>query len=391
MTQCDLEDFLPNEKRISIYKNGTDDIVIRDKVYRKYSNIMESGDWSEVVDDILDAYREWRDFDMLLTLLYREDRESEDVDEIHLIKASKRGNDVYAEKMDNKVTDLIGELGEICDLASEKETNVVKVDLTLDSSRFPSLHHAWKNDNLDSDISDISDEFNKWITSLRNEYGSVSYICVPEAHRDKRNDVDVDSDLSDRNDFFPHFHVLLIFEDTKFKQNLDGSLRGEIERDFKDRWATGLDHQVNVMGVRNVIKRILYMTQHLTTKPSEFHSKQEKRQAEVTLALTWYFNKDCLNTSRDIQEALSQLDTKHIDEDSKEEGESEDESEGRWIEFGGTFSKRRLKVMLGIDRWENYMVLTGEKKDRFMSIYEMFEDIAYYQYRRERTDYSYQY
>lgn len=149
---------------------------------------------------LTDAFMYWSNLTEYL-VMKGENVESGKI-EYFAVKASKRGNDVFASRLDRSLGFLKGDekFFEPHDFETHSnksvKTRLLWNTLTYDSNRC-SLDEAWEN---------IGSEFNLWITNLRNKYGKIHYVAFPQAF----------PGLKGKAYGYPHFHVILLFEDHEF-------------------------------------------------------------------------------------------------------------------------------------------------------------------------------
>jgi len=150
---------------------------------------------------ITEAFKVWRDHAefALVKGVHRETGE-----EIRLgIKCSKRGNDVFSYRLNQKMGFLKGfegiELFHLEDFEKNPymPSNLLWVTLTF-NPHMCSLKEAWER---------IGYYWNLWITNMRNKYGRIFYLETPEAFPNPEGSAYG----------YPHIHTVLLFEDHKFK------------------------------------------------------------------------------------------------------------------------------------------------------------------------------
>jgi hypothetical protein len=131
------------------------------------------------------------------------------------VKCSKRGNDVFSRRLNRKfgffnhVEDV--KLFSIEDFEKRAvTTNLLWVTLTYDSKRC-SLHEAWIN---------CMEEYNKFITNLRNKYGKIEVLRFPQPFDDEEG-------LAYG---YPHKHLVLLFKEAQF----DVFPRWEVDKEGRE-------------------------------------------------------------------------------------------------------------------------------------------------------------
>jgi hypothetical protein len=231
--------------------------------------------------ELVDVFQEWKAQDEYLHLaLFRgEDK----VKEIAVL-CSKRGNRVYVHRVRDRLEPLLSlKLPE--GNRSWNKTRFLFVTLTYDTKRC-SPREAWVS---------ISQEFNRWITNLRNKFGRVSCIKGMEATQKG----------------YPHIHLLLCFQDVTFSYfALKGKFR--IPRKERDRIRAGWHSFVDVEAVISPLQAIRYLVKYLIKAHGgkvEGKTPWEISQEGVskTLALLWVYKKRGYSLSGDLEEALADL------------------------------------------------------------------------------------
>ena len=154
----------------------------------------------EDIPVLSEAFKYWRDYAEYL-LLKGENRIN-GKEMFVAVKCSKRGNDVFSNRLDRKVG-ILGELEGI-NLFSLKDfdnkpympSNLLWVTLTFNPN-LCSLNDAWDS---------ISYCWNLWITNMRNKYGKIKALKFIEAFPDPNG----------KAFGYPHIHAVLLFEEKTF-------------------------------------------------------------------------------------------------------------------------------------------------------------------------------
>jgi len=170
-------------------------------VARAHFKPLDEGD----VDLLVDVFQIWRDFNEY-GIIKGENLFSGEKKYL-AIKLSKRGNDVFAERMRSRLDFLKGvnskdKFFDASDFkgrnrSKEVTTQLLWVTLTFDS-KICDLNSAWKR---------VRDDFNLWITKLRNRYGKIWYVAFPQAFPDPKGEAYG----------YPHIHLIMLFEDQEFR------------------------------------------------------------------------------------------------------------------------------------------------------------------------------
>jgi len=269
----------------SIYDEKT--VKPRLKLARGFFTHFAQGDLPLLVN----AFKDWRDYSEFLLL--RADNCVTNEKKFFAVKCSKRGNDVFARRLDQKLGFLKTNDMNFFDIQKfdERQSHTVKtkllwVTLTYDSKRC-SLEEAWKN---------IGSEFNLWITNLRNKYGKVWYVSFPQAFPNQKG----------KGYGYPHLHLIVFFEDVDFRvfrrmeKDREGKLglvyrvkeKSELERQGK--WHSFIDVKAlsSMRAVWNYAKKHCYN--------AGFGSGDE---ASLNNAVMWLFKKKSFNMSGEFRES----------------------------------------------------------------------------------------
>jgi hypothetical protein len=238
------------------------------------------------------------------------------------VLCAKRGNPVYQARV-RKRLGWIQRTVKDEDLEGDN-TRVLFVSLTYDPS-LKSLNEAWET---------VGEDFNRFITALRQKYGKISYLRSWEAHKNG----------------YPHVHVVLIFHEYVFKtwKDFDEKEGRPIfrifeKREFEPYWHSFLDIRAvkNLATVaRYVEKRIIRGTE------KDFLDPQHREEGDLTLALCWVFRKRSFSISGNFQETLSDLIRKLHNSNKFEDLQATLDGEILevvWI-FIGVFTLQELKI-----------------------------------------------
>ena len=211
------------------------------------------------------------------------------------VKCSKRGNDVFARRLDRKLGFFKAvenvKLFTVNEAyAGTAETNLLWVTLTYDSKRC-SLDDAWLN---------CMDEFNKFITNLRNKYGKIDVLKFPQPFDDSNGEAYG----------YPHYHLILLFHEATFKvvprleQNNDGewSLVYRIEQkdEFKSqgKWHSFSDVKA-LSSVGAVVNYCRKYAQNVCYGSSD--------KAILTAGVLWLYRKQTFSMSSGFRENFAEF------------------------------------------------------------------------------------
>jgi len=267
--------------QVSLKHLLTDDYFKNDKGFIRWSLIREAYHNRILdVDDVVSLYRNWRDQSEYFLM------DGFDVwGTYHLSaygKCSKRGNDVYKHRVNEKfeVLDRLPSLN-FSEVFPDNRTPMLFVTLTVDTKLY-SLDEAWKN---------ISDELHSFETKLRQEYGDFVKFRVWESHKSG----------------YPHSHIAYYFKKRLFitfphKRKKDGVIVHRIPTKHRDKinsfW--GMSHNVNGVDVQAVVSTSGAMSEikKYVTK-SIFNEKGDKTNAMLCL-----YRKQQYAISKDFVEVI---------------------------------------------------------------------------------------
>jgi hypothetical protein len=249
---------------------------------------------------LLDGFKAWRDFPEFL-LMKEEIFDKESKVRFFAVKCSKRGNDVFARRLNTKTSFLVkGEYQDLNFFNSEDpvedwkrgkklKTRLLFVTLTHDSKRC-SFHSGWKS---------ISQEFNLWITNLRNRYGRIEVYRALQAFPGQGLAYG-----------YPHLHLVLLFRDYEFdcypRNGYDHEGRLQLEFRIYDKdelTAQGKWHSfIDVKAISSMRAAVSYLRKHNVNV-----NYGDRTEAVLNCALSWFYNKHTYSLSKGFRAALSDL------------------------------------------------------------------------------------
>lgn len=227
--------------------------------------LYESEERESLLKDIQNSYLSWLS-DTVWIILSKKDEPNRRI----AVRASKRGNDIYRERISKKFEIAEKNLKKF--IRTEKRgkrtyTNALFVTLTIDPHGM-SLVEAWKK---------APKEFNRWITLLRKRYGSIKVIRAWESHKKG----------------FPHIHALLVFEDRLWcikyhRKSRSYRLNSYDEKEliFTRTWKRGF---VDVQGALNAKDSIRYMLKYISgvKRKNRSGSSAKIELDSLTLSMLW--------------------------------------------------------------------------------------------------------
>jgi hypothetical protein len=238
-----------------------------------------------------DAFKLWRDYDEALIL---EDENLISGEKSFFgVKCSKRGNDVYGQRLDRRLGFLKSDdpvsFFNPSDFLNQKsvKTRLLWVTLTYDPYG-TSLDEAWRT---------LGKKFNLWITNLRNFYGKISYVSFPQAFPNKEGSAFA----------YPHFHVILLFHDVEFNvfQRMEKDREGNFgivyriqEKDelhSQGKWDAFIDVKAlcSLKAVYNYAKKHCFNAGY-----------GDSDEAVINNAVMWLYRKRSFNISGDFRSKL---------------------------------------------------------------------------------------
>ena len=231
-------------------------------------------------NDLIELYKNWRDQNEYLVLCYHR---RDFMLEYRAIKCSKRGNDVYNWRINQKFKELevlanfYGD-SKIFDInQAEPTTNCLLVTFTYDT-KLKNKIDAWH---------DVSLEYNRAITRLRQKFGKISVLRVWESFRNG----------------YPHIHAILLFDDKRFNvfehwaTNNKSTYRIQEKAEFSKVWHSNVD----VLAVSSVRGAVGYLIKYL----KKVHSGDSKHN--LTLANLWINHKQSFAISGNFSERLANI------------------------------------------------------------------------------------
>jgi len=231
-------------------------------------------------NDLVELYKNWRDQNEYLILCYHR---RDFMLEYQAVKCAKRGNDVYNWRIDQRfkelemLADFYGD-NKIFDInQAEPKTNCLLVTFTYDT-KLKNKINAWY---------DVSLEYNRAITRLRQKFGKISVLRVWESSRNG----------------YPHIHVILLFDDKRFNvfehwtTNNKSTYRIQEKAEFSKVWHSNVD----VLAVDSVRGAVGYLIKYL----KKVHSGESKHN--LTLANLWINHKQSFAISGNFSERLANI------------------------------------------------------------------------------------
>jgi hypothetical protein len=250
-------------------------------------DILEKGVYD--IQDIVENFVKWviEAKYMVMCHLREEWKKSGGEYEYVAVKCAKRGNDVYVDRVERRLSGIKARTENVSfDYWKKPYSNLLFLTLTYDT-KLCSFVDAWR---------DLGVEFNRFNANLRKKYGAFSIYRTWESYENG----------------FPHVHAIYLFKDHTFKvfpsyeKNKKGKvvLRWRIEE--KDEIAKHWHSWVDIRAVEDLHGGIRYLEKYIM-KCSEFD--QEDKKGLMTLAMCWVFRKKGFLCLRTVSQGAIRLDS----------------------------------------------------------------------------------
>jgi hypothetical protein len=200
--------------------------------------------------------------------------------DVFAVKCSKRGNDVYHSRVENRFRGLSHKAEPLTffdpKARDAKATRALWVTLTYDT-KLCTYKEAWEQ---------IGIEFNGFMANVRRNFGKVSCCRVFESFENG----------------YPHIHCILLFQEHTFSVFRDN--KGQFRVNEKDVVAQGWHSNVDVKGMSSLANGFSYLKKYLL-KGIDFENSDSK--GLKTLALCWVYRKRAFSVSGSFRKALTDL------------------------------------------------------------------------------------
>jgi len=241
---------------------------------------------------LVEAFKVWRNYSEYLLL--KAENIATDERKFFAVKCSKRGNDVFGDRLDHRLGFLKAPEKFFdpldFDIGKDVKTRLLWVTLTYDSSR-RSLNDAWLH---------VGEEFNLWITNLRNRYGRIAYASFLQAFPDPKG----------KGYGYPHLHIVIFFKDAEFsvfrrfekddkgRSGFVYRIEEKYELESQGKWHSFIDVKAlsSMRAVWNYAKRHCYNAGY-----------GESEEASLNNAVMWLYRKRSFNMSGDFRERYNEF------------------------------------------------------------------------------------
>jgi len=263
--------------------------------------------------------------------------------EFKAVKASKRGNDVYAKRVHDrfsKVMDLPNiRFFNYKDRSRSHKTRAFFITLEYNANNL-TIGEAWNNVGVD---------YNRFLANIRNNYGEISVVRVWESHKSG----------------YPHIHAIILFKEAEFTAfHYNGIWRIREKRDIEAYWPHGFS---DIEALSSTLGGLHYVSKYLKKlhgagvidghqEPNPYADEAglsglPSRASLLTLSLMWIFRKRAFSISgnwADVIEGMhfSKLGADYLSQDMLVqvdlEGVAPPEPVLKWVLLG--FFSGRLKM-----------------------------------------------
>lgn len=297
---------------------------------------------AEKLDELESVFDFWQNYDEYALLKGVNSRTGKT--RFVAVKAAKRGNDVYARRMDEKLSFLNRvdkkKLFDVSDFYDEKgwlkldppvSTQLLWVTLTWDP-KICSLDEAWRRSYED---------LHRWKANIENEYGKIQGLVFPQAFPDRNGSAYG----------YPHFHVLLLMSEAQFSvfANMEKDHEGrEVLRfrihEKKEFAGQGKWHSfIDVQALSSVQAAANYCRKYAQ---NVCHGSSQK--ALINSAVSWIYRKKGFSLTQGFRDKLNDLIELLQDRKTGFQLDFDGKRIQEWTwEFLGVFSASDLHVSYG--------------------------------------------
>lgn len=248
----------------------------------------------EKIPTLVEAFQYWRDYHEYLLL---EGENTSTGEKLRLaVKCSKRGNDVYAKRLDMRLN-FLDRLKNVrffnhvdFDKVAYAKANLFWVTLSWDT-KLCSLDEAWRSSYR---------ELHKFKANLEHHYGKIEWLVFIQPFPDENGEAYG----------YPHFHIVLWFKEAEFnvfphlEKDNSGALvlryrvKEKREIELGAKWHSFIDIQSlsSLRGAVNYVK-----------KYAKSVCYGESSKAVLNGAVAWLYRKKSYSLTRGFQGALHDL------------------------------------------------------------------------------------
>lgn len=247
--------------------------------------------WDKQINDsqLTSKYREWRDTNVYLLLIQKMSPLDQPLKH-RLIKASRRGNDVYRYRCRQRFKPTL----EICE--KHKNEPLIDHNTRTGTSRFLFITLTWNPSLCLNDVHDSWRAFptllNEFYSKLEYEYGAISEIRCFETFKNG----------------FPHAHLCVVFQDHNFRTHRyvaeHGKNKGKIRYLISDHDNENISEfwfgqHVTIEAIQSY-GAIPYIIKYITKTQHELNGGS-------TSAKLWLYDMRSYSISKDFNDSINEL------------------------------------------------------------------------------------
>ena len=246
------------------------------------------------IEYLKNLYKEWVQHDEYLAIKQTEDMPNYHRDKWFAVKCSKRGNDIYQHRIEQRLKDCLQDLNVKVDKSRGiKKTNSLYLTNTYDP-KLKSRSAAWH---------DIGHEWNTFLSNVRKKYGKFKIVRAWESFGNKKSKG------------YPHLHALIVFENKSFEtfkwHNKDGKETWRIKEEHKNFihscWHSFVDVQ-GVVDIGKAIENVVWYVMKNKKSNRDYHDVDNWCEKDLlTSAATWFFRKRSFSVSGGFAEFIRRL------------------------------------------------------------------------------------
>ena len=312
---------------LNIVASGCGFVTLKDTKFNAQSIVEDS----VYLNYVKHSYYTWVKEDCYMLL------KNESKSQVYAIKACKRGNDKYHKRVKARFSALM-ELPDIQffvpeALEEEHKTSLLFISCTYAHARcrvcgspqFEGTKHCSDCGGVVDSVdlreawSQVTADYNRYVTYLREKYGQISLVRVVEAQKNG----------------YPHIHIIAMFHEAEFNAfNQDNIWRiaesGEVGENWSDKEYLGngfvdIEAGYSLRGLLSYVVKYLNKMHDIShvslpEAPNEVHCSDlgelVSRASLTTLSLMWINNIRSFAISKDWADTVNDLiEAKHISKD----------------------------------------------------------------------------
>ena len=280
---------------VSDHKQGN--FERKPRINKEYMHALLSYEQPDL-ETIKEQFRIWSRYSEFMVL--RKDSKKEAGVSYKAVKMAKRGNDVYAWRINKRLKGL----DDVPDLRwfntknrSQKDATTSALFITLEFRQTERVDQTWRL---------IGEDYNRFISAMRKRYGKVHAIRCWEAHKSG----------------YPHIHAILYCENHEFDAFFyHGTWRIQEKRDIEGLWPFGfsdIEALGSLRGGVRYVTKYLRKLNYILGEGDPSHGKVDvadvdveeiegfaglvDRASDLTMALCWATSRRAWSVSRGFKE-----------------------------------------------------------------------------------------